>query len=406
MTAWLTIVGMGDEGITGLGPSARAAIARAELLVGGRRHLALVPDGPAERLTWATPLSVTVEAIAAHRDRPVTVLATGDPMCFGVGVTLARRFPRAEMEILPAPGAFTLAAARLGWPLSEVDGVTVHGRPLDLINRHLQPGGRIFVLSEDGATPAALARRLVERGFGPSRFVVLEHMGGADERIVEATAETWDQVSGGAEAADLNTVALELRATPEAEAWPLLPGLPDYAFRHDGQLTKREVRAATLALLAPMPGDLLWDVGAGCGSIAIEWLRVDRRLKAIAIERDAGRATLVRENAAALGVPFLTLREGEAPAALDGLEAPDAVFIGGGLGAPGLVEHCWERLKPRGRLVANAVTVEGESALAGWHGKLGGALTRIAVARAEPVGRLLGWRPLMPITQWCAVKPP
>jgi precorrin-6B C5,15-methyltransferase / cobalt-precorrin-6B C5,C15-methyltransferase len=402
MSRWLSIVGIGEGGWAEVPVLGRSLVEAAELIVGGERHLAMLPSTiRAERRSWATPLSVTVEEIAGRRGRPVAVLATGDPMHFGIGVTLARAVPAAEMLILPTVSAFTLAAARLGWSIADCECLTLHGRPLGRIAGFLHPGARLLLLSHDGATPGLVASELARRGWGPSRVIVLEHMGGAAERLIEATAAKWT----AARVADLNTVAIECQPGAGAAILPRLPGLPDDAFHHDGQLTKREIRAATLAALAPLPMQRLWDVGAGCGSIAIEWMRAARSARAIAIESDARRCELIRENAAALGTPELHILGGEAPQALDGLARPDAVFIGGGIAAPGLVEHCWAALPSGGRIVANVVTVEGESALARRRSELGGSLTRIAVSRAEPVGGLLGWRPLMAVTQWSAVKP-
>jgi precorrin-6Y C5,15-methyltransferase (decarboxylating) len=302
---------------------------------------------------------------------------------------------------VPAPSAFTLACSRLGWPVAEVECLTLHGRPLALLNAFIAPGARLLLLSEDGTTPAAVARYLTARGYGPSRMSVLEEMGGAGERIVEGTAAAWCEAA----CADLNTIGVSCVSGPDAVILPRAPGLPDEAFRHDGQLTKREVRAATLSALAPLPGERLWDIGAGCGSVAIEWLRQHRSLSAVAVERAPERLALIAENAAFLGTPQLAVVAGEAPAALADLPPPDAVFIGGGLSAPGLAKRCWQALPPGGRLVANAVTVEGERQLFALHAEIGGALTRIAISRAEPVGGLTGWRPLMPVTQLAAVKP-
>jgi precorrin-6Y C5,15-methyltransferase (decarboxylating) len=272
----------------------------------------------------------------------------------------------------------------------------LHGRPLDLLALHLAPGSRVLALSEDRHTPRAVADYLTGRGWGPSRLVVLEHMGGAGERRHDGTAAAWPHAPG----ADLNTLAIECAAGPKAQVLPRAPGLPDHAFVHDGQLTKREVRAATLAALAPLPGQTLWDVGAGCGSIAIEWLRAVPTARAFAIERDAARRDFIARNAAALGVPQIEIVAGEAPQALAGLPPPDAVFVGGGLSLPGLIDTCRTALNPQGRLVANAITVEGEAQLLALHAGHGGQLTRIAVSRAEPVGPFQGWRPLMPVTQW------
>ena len=400
MTPWLSIVGLGEDGLPGLAPAARALLDNAEVLIGGTRHLDMVPDDGRERLTWPSPLGAIVEEITRRRGQRVCVLATGDPMHYGIGVTLAKAVPMDEMVIIPAPSAFSLACARLGWTLSEVEPLTLHGRPLALLHPAIQPGARLLLLSNDAATPDQVAELLRARGYGPSRMVVLEHMGGAKERRLDATAEAWQP----GRVADFNTIAVDCLAGPDAALLPRTPGLPDEAFRHDGQMTKREVRAVTLSALQPVPGQLLWDLGAGSGSIAIEWMRSHPRCRAIAVERYADRIALIAGNAAALGTPGLEIVEGEAPGALDGLEAPDAAFIGGGLRADGNFETCWDRLKPGGRLVANAVTVEGEQALARWRAELGGELTRIAVSRAGAVGPYTGWRPLMPVTQLRAVK--
>ncbi len=402
MSRWLAILGLGEGGWPELSALGRSLAEEAELVVGGERHLAMLPSHlRGKRLGWATPLRRTVEEILRHRGRPVAVLATGDPMHFGIGVTLAREIPIAEMLVLPAASAFSLAAARLGWPIAECECLTLHGRPLARVAGFLSPGARLLLLSHHGATPALVAEELRRRGWGPSRMIALEHMGGARERRIEATAETWAQPR----TADLNTLAVECRPGPNAASLARLPGLPDDAFRHDGQLTKREIRAATLAALAPLTGERLWDVGAGCGSVAIEWLRSGRGMKAVAIESEPERRGFIAENAGALGTPEIEIRAGRAPAALEGLPAPDAVFIGGGIGAAGVVETCWSALPSGGRLVANVVTVDGEAELLRCQGMLGGRLTRLAVSRAEPIGSRLGWRPLMPVTQWAAVKP-
>ncbi len=402
MSRWLSIVGFGEGGWAEVPALGRSLVEAAELIVGGERHLATLPASiRGERRSWATPLRSTVEEIVGRRGQPVAVLATGDPMHFGIGVTLARVVPVAEMLVLPAVSAFTLAAARLGWSIADCECLTLHGRPLGRIAGFLHPGARLLLLSHDGTTPALVAGELARRGWGPSRVIVLEHMGGATERQIEARAAEWRT----RQTADLNTMAVECRPGADATILPRLPGLPDVAFHHDGQLTKREVRAATLAALAPLPEQRLWDVGAGCGSIAIEWMRAARGARAVAIERDDRRRDLILENAVALGTPELEIRTGEAPRALEDLAPPDAVFIGGGVANPGLVERCWAALPAGGRIVANVVTVEGEAALARRRSELGGDLTRIAVSRAEPVGSLLGWRPLMAVTQWSAVKP-
>lgn len=401
MTRWLTVIGIGADGLAGLAPAARALVDDAEVFIGGERHLAMLPDDGRERIAWPSPLLAILDEIAARRGTRLCVLATGDPMCYGIGVTLARRIPVEEMRIVPAPSAFSLACARLGWPLAGTDTLTLHGRPIELLHPLVQPGARLLALSDSGATPPAVARLLADRGYGPSRMTVLEHMGGAEENVISATAGDW----GEHRCADFNTIAIECVAAGRAAHLPRVPGLPDDAFEHDGQMTKREVRAITLAALGPSPGARLWDVGAGCGSVAVEWMRAAWDASATAIERDATRCAMIAANALALGVPGLAVVSGAAPAALEGLPAPDAVFIGGGVTGDGVAEACWDALPSGGRLVANAVTVEGEARLAELHASRGGAMVRVAVSRARPVGSRLGWQPFMPVTQWQAVKP-
>lgn len=403
--AWITVLGLGEDGLAGLTREARAAFDAAEVLIGGERHLALAPSRTPERLTperltWRTPLKDTMEDIKRRRGKRVVVLASGDPMMFGVGATLARHFRPDELSIIPTVGAFGLAAARLAWSLPDAALLTLHGRKLDILNAHVAPGARLLILSEDGATPQQVARALVARGYPGSAMTVFEHMGGPRERRIDGDAASWPHQR----VADLNTIAVACVAGPGAVILPRAPGLPDQLFQHDGQMTKREVRAATIAALAPLPGQVLWDVGAGSGSVAVEWLRSAPGGQAYAIERESKRCRMIERNAGFFGVPQLKLVEGEAPQALAALPAPDAVFIGGGLSSPGLAELCWEKLKPGGWLVANAVTVAGEATLARLHRMLGGALTRISVSRAEQVGTMEGWRPAMPVTQLAARK--
>ncbi len=404
---WLAVVGIGEDGLAALSPAARAFVDTAEVLVGGARHLAMVPapaagaGGGAERLAWGRPLGPTIEMIAARRGRRVTVLASGNPLWYGIGVVLARRFPPQEMTILPQPSAFSLAAARLGWSLADCATISLLGRPLDGLRLHLAPNRRIMILSEDGDTPRRVAQLLTGIGWGPSRLTVFAHLGGAHEDRVAQCAEYW----GDRQMPDLNTIALECGSAPGTRALPSLPGLPDDAFEHDGQLTKRETRAVTLAALAPLPGELLWDVGAGCGSIGIEWLRAGQGLTAIAIERNPARAAVIARNAALLGVPGLRVVVGSAPDALADLPQPNAIFVGGGIGDGGLLPALWEALPPGGRLVANAVTTEGEARLFDWHARHGGTLTRLAVSRAEPIGSEHHlWRPLATVTQFAGLK--
>lgn len=398
---WLSVVGIGEDGLEGVCPAGRALIDDAEILIGGDRHLAmLAPDGR-ERLSWPSPLRSLLERIEAMRGRRVCVIATGDPMCFGIGNSLVKRIPRDEMAIVPAVSALALAAARMGWPEHEVDLLTLHGRPLDLLEGYLRPWARLVILSAGPETPNEVAARLAERGYGDSMLTVLERMGGPMERAFEGRASDWRHPPGDA----LNSIAVELVPGPDAICHPVTPGLPDDAFRGDGQMTKREVRAITLSALQPRPKALLWDVGAGSGSVAIEWMRADPRCRAIAIEGKPERRAMIAENAASLGVPGLRIVAGLAPDALSELDTPDAVFIGGGASRPGVIETCWSALKPGGRLVANVVTLEGEAALLAHQARLGGALSRIAISRATPVGAFQGWRPMMPVTQWCVIKP-
>ncbi len=400
MSVWLNIIGLGEDGLDALPRRLRALVDAAELIVGGERHLAMAADAKAEKQSWASPLSRTIEEIWSRRGRPVVVLATGDPMHFGIGVTLARRVPSAELAVHPHISAFSLAAARLHWPLAEVECLTIHGRPLELLTGAAAPDRKLFLLAHDGGSPAEIARLLTELGYGDSELTVLEHMGGERERVYAGRAAAWSFPR----AADLNTIAIHCRAGTDARLLSLVPGLPDETFGHDGQLTKREIRAATLAALRPLPGQVLWDVGAGSGSVGIEWLRTHRSLAAIAIESDPARQELIARNASALGAPFLKLVKGAAPQAYEGLQEPDAIFIGGGLSDDGVIEQAWARLKPGGRMVANAVTAEGEARLLAWHARHGGEMVRLSVARLSPVGDLHGWRPLMPVTQWAGTK--
>jgi len=352
-----------------------------------------------ERQLWPSPFSL--EPVLARHGEPVCVLASGDPMFYGVGASLARQVPAEELLILPAPSSVSLAAARLGWPLQDVTTLSVVARPLAALNAHLASGVRLLVLSNDGQSPAAIAALLVESGFGASRLSVFEHLGGAHEQRIDGVAHDWPHAS----VADLNLVAIDCLADANTQRLSRLAGLPDAAFKHDGQLTKRDVRAMTLARLAPLPGELLWDVGAGSGSIGIEWMRAHPSCRALAIEADAGRQGLIEHNRDALGVPGLQLVRGTAPAALGGLETPDAIFIGGGVTRDGVLDTCWQHLRPGGRLVANAVTLQSEMTLMAWRAQHGGELTRIHVAQAQPLGEFDTWRQALPITLLDVIKP-
>ncbi|OBZ95215.1 precorrin-6Y methyltransferase [Pararhizobium polonicum] len=399
---WLTIIGLGEDGLAGLGDEAKRCIAGAAAVFGGTRHLALAaPLIAGEQHSWLSPFERSVEAVIAFRGMPVVVLASGDPFFFGVGVTLARHIDRSQMRVLPAPSSFSLAASRLGWALQDTVTVSLHGRPLDLIRPYLQPGNRILALTSDEHGPAALAALLAENGFGQSRLIVLEALGGAQERITSQTASDFSLAGIN----PLNVCAIDVVAAIDARVLPLGRGLDDGLFEHDGQITKREVRALTLSALAPRRGELLWDIGAGSGSIGIEWMLCDPAMKAIAIEGSTERAERIKRNAARFGVPGLVVVQGAAPAALAGLPRPDAVFIGGGGSEEGVMATVIAALASSGRLVANAVTTQMEALLLEHHARLGGSLIRIDIARASPVGAMTGWRPAMPVTQWSWVKP-
>jgi precorrin-6Y C5,15-methyltransferase (decarboxylating) len=399
---WLSIIGIGEDGVEGLSSVARRLIKSAELVVGGARHLELAGDLICGRhLAWPSPMSDALSEIKRHRGRSVVVLASGDPFHFGVGKQLAAFVSAEEFVCLPQPSAFSLAAARMGWSLQDAALVTLHGRSLQGIIRYLQPGARILALSWDGATPAKLTELLNAHRMGQSRIAVLEAIGGPREQVRHATAADFDIAPVG----PLNTIAIEVIAEPDAAIIPLAPGLDDAFFEHDGQLTKREIRAVTLSSLEPRHGELLWDVGLGAGSIAIEWLLRHPSLSAIGIEARSDRADRAARNAAALGVPELKIVQGRAPEALAGLARPDAVFVGGGMMDDGVFDAIWSVLKPRGGLVANAVSLETEALLADYFGRFGGDLVRLQVARIDKVGTMSGWRPAMPVTQWRVRKP-
>jgi precorrin-6B C5,15-methyltransferase / cobalt-precorrin-6B C5,C15-methyltransferase len=398
---WLSIVGIGEDGVEGLSPVARGLIGAAEIVFGGRRHLGLAaPLIRGAARPWPSPFDSVAEEVLRHRGRPVCVLASGDPFQYGVGAVLARHIEARETIVVPAPSAFSLAAARLGWSLPHTVLLSVHGRTLDLVRPHLQPGARILALTSDGDGPDALAQLLATAGFGASRLTVLENLGGPRERIRSTTAAAYE--FGAVDA--LNTLAIEVEAAPDARVLARTSGLADNLFEHDGQITKREIRAVTLSSLAPRRGELLWDIGSGSGSVAIEWMLADPVMRAIAIERRADRAARIRRNAAAFGVPDLGIVEDAAPAALIGLATPDAVFVGGG-GDAGVLDDATRALRSGGRLVVNAVTLETEALLLARHAACGGDLIRIAISRADAIGEKTGWRAAMPVTQWLWTKP-
>jgi precorrin-6Y C5,15-methyltransferase (decarboxylating) len=397
---WLSIVGIGEDGVEGLTPTARGLVQAAEMVFGGLRHLVLA--GPLIRgaaRPWRSPFERAVEEVLAQRGRQVCVLASGDPFVYGVGSVLLRHVDPRETVTVPALSTFSLAAARLGWALPETPQLSLHGRALDLVRPHLQPGARVLALTSDGEGPAALARLLADTGFGTSRMTVLEALGGPRERARATTAASFDLGDVG----PLNIVAIEVEALPDARVLARTSGLSDELFEHDGQITKRDIRAMTLAALSPRRGELLWDVGAGAGSVAIEWMLADPSMRAIAIEARSDRVARIRRNAAAFGVPGLEVIEGRAPAAFAGLAQPDALFIGGG--ADSVLDAAVAVLRPGGRLVVNAVTIETEALLMVRHATLGGELSRVAVARVEPMGSMQAWRPALPVTQWVWKKP-
>ncbi|MFG1426393.1 precorrin-6y C5,15-methyltransferase (decarboxylating) subunit CbiE [Roseixanthobacter glucoisosaccharinicivorans] len=397
---WLSIVGIGEDGLDGLSPAARARIEQARIVFGGARHLALAAEAiRGEAHPWPSPFAEGVAQVLAARGKTVCVLASGDPFLHGVGATLARAVPAREMHVIPAPSAFCLAAARLGWALADVAQVSLHGREIGRIRPFLHPGCRILVLTSDESGPPDLAALLAGLGFGASRLTVLEALGGPRERI--RTAQAHEFALPGID--PLNVLAIEVQGT--GAVLTRASGLDDALFEHDGQITKREIRAVTLSALAPRKGEVLWDVGGGSGSIAIEWLLADPSLAAIAIESHPVRAARIARNAEALGVPHLRIVEGTAPGALGGLPAPDAIFLGGGASEHGVVAAAEAALKPGGRLVANGVTLETEAVLLALHARLGGDLLRLALSRAEPIKGMTGWRPAMPITQWRWMKP-
>jgi len=399
---WLSIVGIGEDGVDGLAPVARDLISAAEIVFGGKRHLALAaPLIRGAARPWPSPFDRAADEVLAQRGRPVCVLASGDPYLYGVGSVLARHVDPSETLVVPAPSAFSLAAALLGWALPETAQVSLHGREINRIRPHLQPGARVLALTSDGEGPATLARLLSEIGFGGSRLTVLEALGGPRERVRTTTATGFDLN----DIDPLNVLGIEVVAAPGARVLARSAGLADSLFEHDGQLTKREVRAVTLSSLAPRRGELLWDVGAGAGSIGIEWMLADPSLSAIAIEARADRAARIRRNAAAFGVPGLKIIERAAPAALKDLLAPHAIFIGGGASDDGVLDAAVSALRSGGRLVVNAVTLETEALLIARHAAHGGELVRLAIFRAEAVGGMTAWRPALPVTQWCWTKP-
>ena len=401
MQKWLSIIGIGEDGLVGLSPLAISILNQAQIIFGGERHLSMLsPDDNREKNPWKSPFQDSITEIISRRGQAVCILASGDPLCYGVGATIIKDIPISEVTIIPALSAFSLACSRLGWSLTEVETLSLCGRPVSLLQSYIYPGAKLLILSEGKNTPANVAEILTSRGYGNSQITVLEKMSNVDESILIDIAANWNKTNIAA----LNTIAVECIADNGIVALSRFPGLPDHAFHHDGQLTKREVRAVTLSSLAPNPGELLWDVGAGCGSISIEWLRSHVRCRAIAIEQNSTRLNYIADNATALGTPNLQIIAGKALEVIHNLPAPNAIFIGGGVTAPEILENCWSALLPRGRMVVNVVTLEGEQRLYQWYEKVGGNFTRIAIQRAEPIGKFLGWKAMSPVTQWVGRK--
>lgn len=398
---WLTIIGIGEDGRAGLSHAALQALAQARLIVCGQRHLALAGPLKAETMAWPSPLADAIPRILARRGEPVCVLASGDPFLYGVGTLLAAAIPSSEFTCLPAPSSFSLATARLGWSQQDCRLISLHGRDLRRIIPLLQPRAKILCLTWNETTPGQIAALLVARGLGATTIHVLQALGGPRERIAQASADAF----AANDIDPLNVVALSIEGIAETRTIPLAPGLPDDLFEHDGQITKREIRALTLTALRPFRGAHLWDIGAGSGSVAIEWMLLDPANRACAIETHPERAARIGRNAGALGVPDLAIVSARAPHALADLPPPDAIFIGGGGGDPALVERAWGALPKGGRLVMNAVTLETQAVLIGLYAEHGGDLTNIAVSRADPVGRMHGWRAAMPVMQWAVSKP-
>ena len=398
---WLTVIGIGEDGVEGISAAARALIAGAALVVGGARHLRLA-DGVirGERMVWPSPMIDGYAAVLARAGSDVVVLASGDPFCFGVGSALAALVGPGEMVCVPAVSAFGLAAGRLGWAQQDVVTVSFCGRPMEALFPLLHDGARVLALSADAGTPGVVAGLLTARGFGASVLHVLEALGGAGERVRSGAASA----GGPGDVGPLNMMAIEVVAGPGAMVVPLAAGLPDEMFEHDGQLTKQEVRAMTLAALAPCAGQVLWDVGAGSGSVSIEWCLRGRGTRAVAIEARADRAGRAARNALSLGAVGVEVVIGRAPAVLAGLASPDAVFVGGGLQGAGVLDAVWTALRPGGRLVANAVALDTQGMLFDAQARFGGTLTRVAVERLDVIGTMRAFRPAMAVVQWSVKK--
>jgi precorrin-6B C5,15-methyltransferase / cobalt-precorrin-6B C5,C15-methyltransferase len=401
MTPWLTIIGIGEDGWEGLSAKAREAIHTAAHVIGSTRTLAMLRASSAKRHEWPQPFSAVVEQLKPLHGHPTVILATGDPMNFGVARKILTFVPKSEVSIITHLSAFSLAAARMGWSLPDCDCFTIHGRPAANVETFIQPDARLLILTEDETSIAEVCRRLVARGLETSEITVLENMGGPKERVTSFTANNIPKI----EWSPLNSLAVHCKASPHAKLWSRLAGLPDDAFVHDGKLTKREVRAATLAALAPAPDQILWDVGAGSGSIGIEWMRSTRGCEAYAIEPLADRRAMIATNADHLGTPRLHIIPKAAPEAYANLPRPHAVFIGGGISAQGTFDGAWDALLSGGTMVANVVTIEGEMHLYDLQEKHGGELVRIETSTLTKVGPHRALKPRMAVTQWRVKKP-
>lgn len=410
---WLCVIGIGEDGWDDLSADARDLLYESEIVLGGERHLKMLPkDWEGERIVWSSPIREAVSKIASWRPedsasvQKVAIMASGDPLCYGIATKLLRHLPIEEIWIKPALTTFSLMCSRIGWSLPDVETLTIHGRPVEMLHPFVQPGAKLLVLSKGEESPEKAAKLLCARGFGKSIITVLEHLGGRKERQFSGPADSWNHPEGAA----LNAMAIECIPESNATILSKIPGLPDEAFFHDGQLTKREIRAVSLSRLMPVVDQVLWDVGAGCGSVAIEWMRTSPRCRAVAIEKSKSRLKLIEQNSQELGVPMLQIISGSAPEVLADLPAPDAVFIGGGLSSGNLLQTCWTALKPGGRLVANAVTLEGEQKLLQWQnenaGKSGasGDLTRLSISRAEKIGKFQGWKEMRSVIQLAVIK--
>jgi len=410
---WLCVIGIGEDGWDNLSADARDLLYESEIVLGGERHLKMLPkDWEGERIIWSSPIREAVSKIVSWRPedsasvQKVAIMASGDPLCYGIAAKLLRHLPIEEIWIKPALTTFSLMCSRIGWSLPDVETLTIHGRPVEMLHPFVQSGAKLLVLSKGEESPEQAAKLLCARGFGKSIITVLEHLGGRKERQFSGPADSWNHPEGAA----LNAMAIECIPESNATILSKIPGLPDEAFFHDGQLTKREIRAVSLSRLMPVVDQVLWDVGAGCGSVAIEWMRTSPRCRAVAIEKSKSRLKLIEQNSQELGVPMLQIISGSAPEVLADLPAPDAVFIGGGLSSGNLLQTCWTALKPGGRLVANAVTLEGEQKLLQWQnenaGKSGasGDLTRLSISRAEKIGKFQGWKEMRSVIQLAVIK--